>query len=392
MGSGAESVNDEEPRERPVGASRAEHSGPVADAEAEARRLSTGEHPLGPAGPPINRRSPFFVGFAGAAGVAVTYGLVQLFLIGGQMLMLIGLSLFIALGLEPVVSWLVRRRVPRAGAVALVLLVGLGIVAGFLAVAIPPLVEQAGRFAREVPAYLHRAQDPHTELGQLNLRFDLAGHAQQLLGGSGGSMAHGVIGAGQAALSALSGLVVVVVLVVYFLVTMPQIRRTVYRCAPASRRARVVLLGDEVVVKIGGYVLGNAIISVIAGVLSFLWLWLTGVPYPLLLAVQVALLDVVPVAGSVVAGVIATLAALSASAPVALATAGFFVAYRLLEDYVLQPKIIGRTVHVPAVTTVLAVLLGGAWLGIVGAVVAIPVAGVIVLLLREITFPHLDRT
>ena len=385
--------DDERPRERPVGASRDRADGPVADAEAEARRISTGQQPLGPAGPPLNRRSPFFVGFAGAAGVAVTYGLVQLVLIGGQVMVLIGLSLFVALGLEPVVSWLVRRRVPRAAAVALVLLAGLGAVAGFLAVAIPPLVSQAGRFAREVPAYLREVQDPHTRIGRFNLRYDLAGHAQQLLGGHDGSLAQGLLGAGQLALSALSGLVVVVVLVMYFLATMPQIRRTLYRCAPASRRARVVLLGDEVVVKIGGYVLGNLIVSVIAGVLSFLWLWLTGAPYPLLLAVLVALLDVVPVVGSLTAGVIATLAALSTSVPVALATAGFFVAYRLLEDYLLQPKIIGRTVHVPAVTTVVAVLLGGAWLGIVGAVVAIPVAGVVVLLLlREITFPHLDRS
>ena len=173
---------------------------------------------------------------------------------------------------------------------------------------------------------------------------------------------------------------------------LPVSRSAFYRLAPASRRARTVLLGDEIIVKIGGYVLGMAILALIAGVASFAWMGLLGVPYPLLLAVLVALLNIVPVVGSVTAGVIASLAALTVSGPVALATVGFFVVYRVFEDYVLLPQIIGRTIKVPAVATVVAVVLGGAVLGVLGAVIAIPLVGVILLLVREIVLPRLDRT
>lgn len=375
-----------------MGASRTAGEGPVAEAEAEAARVSTEEEPLGPPGPRLNRSSPFLIGLSAAAGVAVAAGVVELVLTARQMLLLVGIALFIALGLEPLVSWLVRRRVPRALAVVGVLVALLAIVAGFVTAAVPPLAEQASRVATQVPAYLQSAQNPESSVGQLNARFGLYQHAQALFSGHSGTFAQGALGVGGTILSGLSSMLVAVVLVIYFLATMPTIRSAFYRLAPASRRSRTVLLGDEIIVKIGGYVLGMAILAVIAGAASFLWLSLLGVPYPLLLAVLVALLDIVPVVGSVTAGVIASLAALTVSGPVALATVGFFVVYRVVEDYLLLPQIIGRTIKVPAVATVVAVILGGAVLGVLGAVLAIPLAGIILLLVREIVLPRLDRT
>jgi len=115
------------------------------------------------------------------------------------------------------------------------------------------------------------------------------------------------------------------------------------------------------------------------------------VPYALLLNIFVAILDLAPVIGSTIAGVAVCLVALSVSLPVCLATIGFFVVYRLVEDYLLVPRIIGRVVEVPALVTVVAVLVGGALLGIVGALVAIPAAALL-LLTREMLFPRLDRT
>ena len=132
--------------------------------------------------------------------------------------------------------------------------------------------------------------------------------------------------------------------------------------------------------------------SVIAGAATFVWLLVFGVPYALPLAVLVALLDLVPVVGAVIGGVVTTLVALTVSWPVALATAGFFVVYKLLEDYLLMPTIMGRTVEVPAALTVVAVLIGGALLGVIGAVVAIPVAAAVLLIVQEIVYPRLDRS
>jgi predicted PurR-regulated permease PerM len=139
-------------------------------------------------------------------------------------------------------------------------------------------------------------------------------------------------------------------------------------------------------------VLGNLLISLITGVLTFVFLVIVGVPYPLLLSMLVAILDLVPVIGSTIAGVVVCLVALSVSLPVCLTTIGFFLVCRLGEDYLLVPKIMGRVVKVPSLVTVVAVLLGGSLLGIVGALVAIPAAAALLLLTQEVLFPRLDRT
>jgi predicted PurR-regulated permease PerM len=382
----------EEGHHHSVAQPHTEEEGPIAEAEAVAAEISTEQQPLGRLGRPLNHRSPFFVGLLGAAGVAVTLLLAELVVTARDVLVLIGLALFIAIGLEPAVSWLARRRFPRWAAVATVLLVGVVVVGGFLAAAIPVLVSQGTAFAQHVPTYLHTLQDHNSLIGKLNTRFQLQQHVQQLLSGQSSTVVTGLLGAGVAVVSALGNLFVVIVLTIYFLADLPRIRAAVYRMIPSTRRPRAILIGDQIFAKVGGYVLGNLVISVIAGVLTYIWTLSFGVPYALLLAILVAVLDLVPVVGSTVAGVIVALVALTVSIPVALATVGFFIVYRLFEDYFLVPRIIGRVVEVPSLVTVVAVLLGGVLLGIVGALVAIPIAAAILLLLREVTFPRLDST
>jgi predicted PurR-regulated permease PerM len=366
--------------------------GPVAEAEADAAHSSTTQQPLGPLGSPLNRRSPFLIGLSAALGVAVVIALAQVVTVAADVLVLIGVALFVALGLEPAVSWLARRGLRRGVAVTVVCVGFVAIVAGFLAVAVPPLVEQAAGFLGQTPRYLQLLQDRSSTIGQLDARFGLQQHLQQLLAGNSSTLINGALGAGLAVLSGLGDTLVVVVLTVYFLAALPGMRRAAYRLAPASRRPRAVLIGDAVCVRFGGYVLGNVVMSVIAGTATFVWLLIFGVPYALPLAVLVALLDLIPVVGAVIGGVLTTLVALAVSWPVALATAGFFVLYKLVEDYLLMPKIMGRTVDVPALLTVVAVLIGGALLGVIGAVVAIPVAAAVLLVIQEIVFPRLDRT
>ncbi len=366
--------------------------GPIAEAEASASQSSTAQEPLGPLGPPLNRRSPFLIGLSAALGVATVIALVQLVPVAADVLVLIGVALFVALGLEPAVSWLVRRGLRRGFAVTLVCVGFAVIVGGFLALAVPPMIEQAAGFLGQTPRYLQLLGDRSSTIGALDARFGLQQHLQQALTDNSSTLISGVLGAGMAVLGGLGDTVVVVVLTVYFLAALPGMRRAAYRLAPASRRPRAVLIGDAICVRFGGYVLGNVVMSVIAGTATFLWLLVTGVPYALSLAVLVALLDLVPVVGAVIGGVLTTLVALTVSWPVALATVGFFVVYKLLEDYLLMPKIMGRTVEVPAVLTVVAVLIGGALLGVVGAVVAIPVAAAVQLVVQEIVFPRLDRS
>jgi predicted PurR-regulated permease PerM len=366
--------------------------GPVAEAEQIAADLSSQERPLGEPGRRFDRRSPFFIGMAAAAGVAVTYGAVELLSATSSMLLLIFVAFFLALGLEPAVSWLAAHRLPRWAATTVVFVVVLALLAGFIAAAIPPLSQQASQLIAQAPHYLQQAQDHSSTIGRLNERFQLQQRLTDLLNSSGGSAVNQVISAGSAVFEAVVDTVIVVVLTVYFLVDLPRIRTFLYRLVPHSRRPRAILIGDEVFAKVGAYLLGNLVISFVAGAATLIWLSAFNVPYPLLLGILVALLDLVPVVGSTIAGIVVAAAAFTVSLPVGLATIVFFVVFRLAEDYLLIPRIIGRAVDVPALVTVVAVLIGGAVLGIVGALVAIPVAAAIQLIVQEMAYPRLDST
>ena len=347
---------------------------------------------LGTPGRPVNRRSPFMIGLYGALGVAVAYGLLELFVRARSVLILIFLAFFIAAGLDPIVGWLVRHRMPRWAAVLIVVVGGLAVMGGFLAAAIPPMASEATALAHQIPHYLHDLQDRNSQLGKLNIKYHVQDRLTKLLTSGSGSLVGGVIGAGALVIGTVSEILAIGVLSVYFLAGLPQIKLLTYRLVPHSRRPRAILIGDEIFAKVGGYMLGSFITAVIAGLGTYLWLLAWGVPYPLLLGTFVALLDLIPVIGSTVGGIVVSLVALTVSLPVALATLGFYIVYRLAEDYLIVPRIQGRTVELPALASLVAVLIGGVLLGIVGVLVAIPVAAAIRLLLREVAFPRLDKS
>ncbi|MET0701602.1 MAG: AI-2E family transporter [Mycobacterium sp.] len=368
-----------------------DEEGPVAEAEILAAEMVSDDQPLGALGPRFNRRSPFYIGLTAAAGVAVTYGAVRVLASLSEVLVLIGVAFFLALGLEPAASWFVRRKLPRWAATTLVFVIFLVIMGAFVAAAIPPLAQQAGDLINQAPQYLQQAQDHSSAIGRLNDRFHLQQRVTDTINSSGGSLVNDIVSAGSALFGAVANSLIVIVLTVYFLVDLPRIRTAIYRLVPNTRRPRAILIGDEVFAKVGAYVLGNVLISVIAGTATAIWLTVFDVPYPLLLGIFVALLDLVPVVGSTIAGVAVAAVALTVSIPVCVATIAFFVVFRLLEDYLLVPRIIGRAVKVPALITVVAVLIGGALLGIVGALVAIPIAAAIQLVTQEVLYPRLDE-
>jgi predicted PurR-regulated permease PerM len=374
-----------------VGQPHSDEEGPVAEAQLLADQMSSDEQPLGSLGRRFNRRSPFYIGLTASAGVAVTYGAVEVLGSLSSVLVLIGVAFFLALGLEPAASWFVNRNLPRWAATTLVFAIFLALLGAFVAAAIPPLVQQAGELIKQAPHYLQQAQDHSSAIGRLNDRFHLQQRITETVNGSGGSVVSDVVNAGSAVFGALADCLVVIVLTVYFLVDMPRIRTNLYRMVPHTRRPRAILIGDEVFAKVGAYVLGNVLISVIAGAATFVWLMAFNVPYPLLLGIFVALFDLVPVVGSTIAGFGVAAVALTVSLPVCIATTAFFVVFRLFEDYLLVPRIIGRVVKVPALITVVAVLIGGALLGIVGALVAIPIAAALLLLTQEVLYPRLDE-
>ena len=380
-------TQDEEAREdQAPGADR------IQEALEEAAEVAERTGGLGTPGRPVNRRSPFMIGLTAAFGVAVAYGLIELVLKSRSVLILIFLAFFIAAGLDPLVGMLVRRGLPRWAAVLIVIIGVLAVVGGFLAAAIPPLASEATSLAHQIPHYLHDLQNRNSQLGKLNVKYHVQDRLTKLLTSGSGSMVGGVIGAGALVIGTVSEILAIGVLSIYFLIGLPQIKLFFYRMIPHSRRPRAILIGDEIFAKVGGYMLGSFITAVIAGFGTYIWLLAWGVPYPLLLGTFVALLDLIPVIGSTVGGIVVSLVALTVSLPVALATLGFYIFYRLAEDYLIVPRIQGRTVEIPALASLIAVLIGGVLLGIVGVLVAIPVAAAIRLLLKEVAFPRLDKS
>jgi predicted PurR-regulated permease PerM len=367
--------------------------GALEAAEAEARALSTSPDILPAPGPPMNRRSPYMVGLLGAAGVVTTLAVARILLDTSSVLLLIGLSLFLAIGMEPAVQRLIGWRLPRWAAVGTVTLVMLAVVFGFLVLAIPPLVTQFQLFLDKLPTYLDQLTSQSPAMARLDAKYHFRGQLDAVLDSlTNGSMFGGVLGAGKFVFSATASTLTVLVLTIYLLADMPRIRVLIYQLIPASRRPRAIVLGDEMLAKVGGFVMGNIITSIIAGAGTFVWLVAWGVPYAALLGLMVAILDLIPVIGAPLGGAIVTLVALTVSAPIAIATLLFYTVYKVLEDYLLVPRIIGRSVDVPATVTLVAVLIGGAALGILGALIAIPIAAALRLWLREILLPRLDRT
>jgi predicted PurR-regulated permease PerM len=360
----------------------------------EARVEAVGDDgEFGSPGRRFDRRSPFWIGLLGGLGVGVAYVLAWSISSAREVLLLIALSFFIALGLEPVVALLHRHRLPRGLAVLIVCLGTLAVVGGFLAIAIPPLVDQINNLINNAPHYLQTLNNRNSFLGHLNKQFHLVSHLKNSLSKGGfSSITSGVLGAGQIVISVVTGIVLVIALTFYFLADMPRVTKTIYRLLPKSRRARGGLLIDELFARVGGYFLGNILTSVIAGVGTLVWLVIFGVPYALLLSVFVAFMDLIPIVGSTVAGVVVSLVALTVSLPIAIATAVFYIVYRNAEDYLITPTVMRRTVDVPGLTTVIAVLIGGALLGIIGALLAIPIAAGIKLVLEEVSFPRLDSS
>lgn len=338
------------------------------------------------------RRSWFGVGFGAGLGAILAWVLVQTVLQISELLTLFLLAFFIAVSLEPVVGWLCRHGLRRAWSVAVVLVGFAGVLAGFLALVIPPVSTAVTSLNDAVPRWRSQLHDHHSTLGRLEDRYHVIEKAQQQLGSGGGAskVAGGVLGAGQLVISTVTSAVIVITVALYVMAGLPAIKRFCYRFVPGTRRERAEAVTEEILSRVGRFMLGNVATSAIAGLATFVWCAAVGVPYPAALGFFVALMDMIPVVGSTVGGIVVSMVALSVSLPVAVATAVFYVAFRLAEDYLIMPRAMKFAVDVHPVVTVVAVLAGGSLLGIIGGLVAIPVAVAIGIVLDEYVFPRTD--
>lgn len=339
--------------------------------------------------------SPVLTGFLLAVGVALAIGVVSVLRTNGQLIVWIAAALFIALGLNPLVRRVESWGAPRWVGV-LTAALGLAAVAGaFVALLVPTVIEQSTQLVQDLPAIIDGVMSAEWFV-QLDEEFHLqeAVRAQtERLAADGVAVTDlfgGLLGLGQTVLNAVFSVLVVVVLTLYFLSSLPHMKYWAYRLAPRSRRPRIEALSEQITSSVGHYVMGQSFVAALNGAVAFTALAIAGAPFAVLLAAIAAFMAFIPLVGAAIGGTLLTLVSLLTSWQTAAVFAAIYFVYLQIEAYVISPRVMARAVSVPAAVAVIAVIAGGALLGVLGALMAIPLAAALALVVREVFIPRQD--
>jgi len=310
-----------------------------------------------------------------------------------QVLTLLAVSIFLALGLDPVVRFLQRRGLSRPWAVMVVFLAVIALFALLIELLVPPLANQGTDLANNAPTYLESLLR-NRQVRSLDERYHLVTKLQEQMqakladGRVWTDVFGGALGAGKAVLSGIFSALTVLVLTLYLTASLPTVKEVCYRIVPASRRDRVRTLGDEITRRVGGYVIGQIAVASTNAFCTYILLLILGLPYPAALAVVVGVLGLIPMIGASLGAIIVVVVALFSSVTTAAIAAVYYIAYQQIENYVIAPRVMKRTIAVPGAVTVIAALAGGALLGVIGALMAIPVAAGLILIYQEVVVPR----
>lgn len=362
-----------------------EHERESAEDDAHVGLVGGPSH-LGHPGPPLDRRAPFYLGFFGGLGALTAWWLGTTILAIGSTLLLIVVSLFLAAGLHPAVLFLERRGLRRGLAVLAVILTALGALALFVVAIVPVIADQVRAITDNAPTWFDQLRQNET-VRDLDAEYQLVEKAKEYVASGDfiGGLFGGALGIGLAVLGAFFNAFIVLVLTMYFLASMETTKAALYRLAPASRRDRVSRLGDRVLAGIGGYVSGAFIVALVAGISSLVFLFVVGLgEYAVALATVVALLGVIPMIGATLGAVVVTAIAFATDVRTGVICIVFYVVYQQVENYLIYPRVMAKSVDLPGAVIVIAALVGAAVLGVVGALLAIPTAAGILMLLREV--------
>ncbi len=303
---------------------------------------------------------------------------------------------FLALILNPLVVALQRRRIRRRGpAVAVVTIWTVLVFAVLVATFGYPLVHGLTHFSQRLPSYVQYAEHGHGWIGQLIRRFHLETWVTRnapKLQSLGATLARPALTVGKGAAAMLATLGTIFALLVLFLLEGPKMSRWLLDLMRPGRAAYCRRVASEISQSVTGYAFGNLLTSLIAGLVVFVTLTVLGVPFPLLWALWVALVDFLPMIGGALAGIPTVLFALGHSLTAGIVTAAAFIAYQQIENHVLNPVVMSRTVKINPLLVLLSILVGtsiGSWLGglfgsFVAALLSIPVAGALQVIAREL--------
>jgi len=354
---------------------------------------ASGAVPIG--APPVEevvhvRRPRSVIAFACwfALGVGVAYLGFRIVEQLRTVIYLLMFSLLIGVTLDPLIRFLERRGVRRWFAALLTWLAVVALLSAPIVLAVDAASTQLPALIKSGPELIRNAED---HLGALGDRLSAATESS-----GGGSLnptevLDYVLTGGALLFSAVTDIVVVAFLSLYFAIELPRLRALALKAVPASRRIRTTRILDELVVLVGRFMLSTVAIAILFGFGTAVWALAWGIPYPVLLGALVTVLSLVPVIGSTVGGALVTLVSLSVGLPTAIITLIFYISYRMAEDYLIQPRMMKFSVELPGVITVPSVILGGAVLGVPGALFGVPAALILRVLVRELVFPATDQ-
>ena len=339
----------------------------------------------------------FRVGLVGTLGVGLGLLIISSVVTLQTIITYVGAALFISLGLDPAVSWLEKKKFPRWAAILTVLVAVVGVLTGVVFAIVPIIVDQVAKLSQAIPA-LVKSVNTSTFLADIQRQFpglkvnEIVASSTDYLGGNLTTITTTLIQSGLAVVSALFGGLIILILSLYFTASLHSIKRAMYQLVPATKRERFADLTEQITTAVGRFVIGQAALALCNGVLSFIFLSIIGAPFPALLALIAFLLSLIPLVGTISGSVIIVLTCLvpgiGSSPLTALVAAIYYLVYMQVEAYVLSPNIMNRAVAVPGVVVVVAALAGGQLLGILGALVAIPVAASVIMIIKQVVVPR----
>jgi predicted PurR-regulated permease PerM len=320
-------------------------------------------------------------------GIAIAVAVfLEVVWIARQVLTWILIALFFTLALNPAVDWFQRHGVARRGlAAGLTFLLVLGAIAALGALFIPTLVDEVNGFVQALPGYVNDVTHRQGRLGFLESKYHVTERVRNAVQSGGASSVLGLTGTAVAItkgiITAIIATVTITFMTLFMLLEGPVWMERFYTLLPAHSRDRWRGIGRQIYRTVGGYVTGNLLISVIAGVTSTLVLLALGVPYAVALGLLVAILDLIPLAGATIAAIIVVTVGFIHSVPAGIVLLVFFVVYQQIENHVIQPVVYSRTVQLSPLAVLISVLIGAQLAGVLGALAAIPVAGTLQVLL-----------
>ncbi|MFT3797920.1 AI-2E family transporter [Microbacterium sp.] len=342
----------------------------------------------------VNR--PFVAGFFLALGALAAIALGTAISSLATIWVYIAFALFIALGLNPLVLRLEKRGTKRAWAIVIVFFAFFVIIAAVIWLIVPTVVKQIAQFINDLPDLISNFQTTdlyawlHDQFGA-QVPVILAEVQKFFTDPSNiAAIGGGVLKVGISIGTTLSGLVIVIVLSLYFLATLPEIKQAFYRMVPARGRELTADLTEQITDSVGGYLGGMVVLAFFNALVTFILYTVLQLPFPALLAVVAFVITIIPLVGTVLFWGIGSVVALFSNPLMALIFAASYLVYMQLEAYVLTPRVMNKAISVPGSLVVIGALVGGTLMGLLGALVAIPVTASILLIVKKIFIPRQD--